>query len=280
MNALGASKAPSFLKNPFAWVRPLIKHRRLITQMTQREIVSKYKGSMFGALWILITPLLMLAIYTFVFSVVFNARWGPSSVNRLDFALFIFSGLIFFNFFAEALGRSPSLILENISFVKKVVFPLEILPIIVILGALFGAVVNFIILLVIYLLVDGLPPRTVVFFPLVFSPVLLFTLGVSWLLSSLGVFIRDLKPAIGIVLTMVMFLCPIFYPISAVPEGFRVLMLINPLAIPLEESKKILFFGELPDFYWLALSNVASLIICWIGYAWFMLTRKGFADVV
>ncbi len=248
--------------------------------MTQREVVSKYKGSIFGALWILITPLLMLAIYTFVFSVVFNARWGTTSVNRLDFALFVFSGLIFFNFFAESLARSPSLVLENISFVKKVVFPTEILPFIVILGSLFGAVVNFIILLLIYLLVNGLPPATALFFPLVFLPLLIFTLGVCWLLSSLGVFIRDLKPAIGILITMIMFLCPIFYPISAVPAEFQKLMLINPLAIPLEESKKILFFGQFPDIYWLMISTAASFICCWLGYAWFMLTKKGFADVV
>jgi lipopolysaccharide transport system permease protein len=280
MNAPGSLKTSSSLKNPFAWLGPLRKHRRLIIQMTQREIISKYKGSIFGALWILITPLLMLSIYTFVFSVVFNARWGTASVNRLDFALFVFSGLIFFNFFAESLARSPSLILENISFVKKVVFPTEILPIIVILGSLFGAMVNFIILLLIYLFVNGLPPATVIFFPLLFVPIVLFTLGVCWLLSSLGVFVRDLKPAIGILITMIMFLCPIFYPISAVPAEFQKVMLINPLAIPLEESKKILFFGELPDLYWLMISTSVSVVCCWLGYAWFMLTKKGFADVV
>ena len=277
---MNANNVTLSLKNPFAWLGPAIKHRRLIAQMTRREIASKYKGSVFGALWILITPLLMLGIYTFVFSVVFQARWGTSSINRIDFALFVFSGLIFFNFFSECLARSPSLILENLSFVKKVLFPLEILPIVVIMGSLFGALVNFLILLLIYLLVNGFPPATFFLFPFIFLPLAFFSLGVCWILSSLGVFIRDLKPAIGIVITMIMFLCPIFYPINAVPLAFQKIMLHNPLAIPLEESKKILFFGELPNFFLLGICASTSLLVCWIGYSWFMLTRKGFVDVI
>jgi lipopolysaccharide transport system permease protein len=148
------------------------------------------------------------------------------------------------------------------------------------LGSLFNAGVSFLVLMVFYLVAFGLPPSTVLLLPVVLAPLALVVLGITWFLASLGVFLRDVKQFVGIVTTVMLFGSPILYPVSAIPESMRAYVYANPLTLVLENSKQVLFWGTVPDPAYLALSTVVAWGIAWLGYAWFMKTRKGFADVV
>lgn len=274
------SNETSSFPTPLEFLRVAFTNRVLIARLTRREIEARYKGSLLGIFWLVLTPLLMLAIYTFVFSVVFQSRWGESTDSKGEFALFLFSGLIIFNLVSECLNRAPGLMLENISYIKKVVFPLEVQAWVALAVALFNAFVSTIILFAFYLVVRGLPPPTALLFPFVVLPLCIVVLGIIWFLSSLGVFLRDLKPILIVVTTVLMFLCPIFYPVSAVPEGFRRVLFLNPLTVVLEDSKLVLFYGKLPEVFPLLVYLLVAWIIAWFGYSWFMRSKKGFADVV
>jgi lipopolysaccharide transport system permease protein len=223
----------------------------------------------------------MLAVYTFVFSVIFQARWGTDgSGSKTEFALLLFAGLIMFNLFAECINRAPGLILGNVNYVKKVVFPLEILPFVGLLSALYHALISLLVWLIAYVVFFGVPHATMLYLPLVLVPFALFVMGLSWALASLGVFLRDVSQFIGVVTVSMMFLSPIFYPASALPEAYRYLLYLNPLTPVIEMTRGLLFWGKLPEwldlsFYWLATGAIA-----WLGFAWFQKTRKGFADVL
>lgn len=265
---------------PWAPIAIFLRHRTLIARLVRREVEARYKGSLFGVLWLVFTPLLMLAVYTFVFSMVFQARWGEAIDGRGMFALIVFSGLIVFNLFAEPVSRAPGLILENVSYVKKVVFPLEILPWVAVGVSLFNALISFVVLLIGYMLLKGLPTAEMVLFPLLLIPVILAATGITWFLSATGVFFRDTRPLVTVMITILMFMSPIFYPLSAVPAGARKLLMLNPLAPALEESKAALFgLGEINWPVWLIYLGV-TWMTAWLGYLWFSKTRKGFADVV
>lgn len=257
-------------------------NRNLIVQMTKREIVGRYRGSAMGLLWSFINPVLMLAVYTFVFSVVFKARWGASSVaaSKSDFAVILFVGLIVHTLFAETLTRAPSLIIANVNYVKKVVFPLEILSITSLASVAFHSLVSLIVLLSAFFIFNGFIHWTAIFIPVVLFPLILVTLGLSWFLSSLGVFLRDVGQTIAILMTILMFLSPIFYPISSLPTNFQSVIMLNPLTFIIEQARSVLIWGKLPDFVGLAIYSAISLLICWACYAWFQKTRKGFADVL
>ena len=256
------------------------RHRTLIDRLARREISAKYRGAILGPLWSLLTPLMMLAVYTFLFSVVFQSRWGGGGGGRGEFALLFFSGLIIFTILSEPMLRAPTLMLENVSYIKKVVFPLEIMPWVCLEVALFNGAVSFAVLILFYLLVFGLPPVTALLLPLVLLPLCLATLGITWFLASVGVFLRDIRQLVGAATTALMFLSPIFYPVTAVPESYRWLLFANPLTVTLEASKDVLFWGRLPDLGLLAVCLALSWLVAWLGYAWFMKTRKAFADVV
>nr|WP_209768585.1 ABC transporter permease [Azospirillum rugosum] len=258
----------------------LWQHRRLILRLAQRDLEARYRGSLLGLVWAVLTPLLMMTVYTFVFTVVFQARWGASTGSKAEFALLLFSGLVLFTIFSECLARAPGLMLENVSYIKKVVFPLEILPAVILLVALANATIGFIILEAFALAVFGLPPLTILLFPLILLPLCLFALGVTWFLSSLGVFLRDIKQMVSVLVTILMFISPIFYPVSAIPEAYRPIIQLNPLTLLLEGARDVLFWGTVPNpLEWL-LSTAVAYGIAWLGFAWFMKTRKAFADVV
>jgi lipopolysaccharide transport system permease protein len=279
----GSPRGPAFSFNPLQVFAVGWRHRALIERLTRREISAKYQGAILGSLWSLLTPLMMLAVYTFLFSVVFQSRWGVNSGGgggRGEFALLFFSGMIIFTIFSEPVMRAPALMLENVSYIKKVVFPLEILPLASLGVALFNGGVSFVVLAVFYLLVFGLPPLTILLLPLVLLPLCLATLGVTWFLASVGVFLRDVRQLVTAVTTALMFLSPIFYPVTAVPESYRWLLYINPLTITLEASKEVLFWGHVPDPVPWAVDLLAGWLMAWLGYVWFMKTRKAFADVV
>ncbi len=276
----GSSEGEASRLDPFGVFSVGWRHRTLIGRLAQREISAKYRGSLLGPLWSLLTPLMMLAVYTFLFSVVFQSRWGTGGGGRGEFAILFFSGMIIYTIFSEPVLRAPTLMFENISYIKKVVFPLEIMAWVCLETALFNAAVSFLVLALFYLLVFGLPPLTALLLPLVLLPLCLATLGVIWFLASVGVFLRDVRQLVGAATTALMFLSPIFYPITAVPESYRWLLYANPLTITLEASKDVLFWGRCPD-PWLWLVDLGlGWVIAWLGYAWFMKTRKAFADVV
>lgn len=256
------------------------KNRTLVLRLAKREIEARYRGSILGLLWAVITPLLMLGVYTFVFSVIFQARWGQSSGNRAEFSLLLFSGLIIFNLFSETINRAPTLMLENPSYIKKVLFPLEIMPWVAICVSLFNALVAFCLLFLFYPFVFGAPPLSILFLPLLLVPLMLITLGLTWFLSSVGVYLRDIRQVIGVLTTMLLFLSPIFYPVSALPEKFRQLIYFNPLTLMLERSKDVMFWGHSPSILGLALLTLLSWAVAWLGYLWFIKTKKGFADVL
>ena len=259
----------------------IIGNRRLIYQMIKREIVGRYRGSIFGLAWSFLNPIFMLVIYTFVFSVVFKAKWaGSAADNKAEFALILFAGMIVFGLFSEAVNRAPSLIVNNINYVKKVVFPLEILPIISLGSALFHTLVSLLILLIAFVLVNGFLPWTALYLPLIFAPFILLILGLSWFLASLGVFVRDVGQTVGLLTTILMFVSPIFYPLSSLPQDFQDLIALSPITFIIEQTREVLIFGATPDWTGLFFYVLVSSVVMWLGYIWFQKTRKGFADVL
>lgn len=256
------------------------RNRNLIKTLVKREVIGRYRGSVLGMLWSFFNPVFMLAVYTFVFSVVFRARWGTGSSSKAEFALVLFSGLLIFNLFSECIIRAPSLVISNVNYVKKVVFPLEILPWVVFGSALFHTAISLVVWLLFYVVIFGVPHITLLLFPIVLIPLMCFTMGISWLLCSLGTYLQDVEHIVVIIVTALMFLTPIFYPITAVPEKFRRIIYINPLAFITENARDVLFWGKPPEWTLFICFTVLSVLAAWIGFAWFQKTRKGFADVI
>jgi lipopolysaccharide transport system permease protein len=269
-----------FSSSPFALTASFWVNRSLIAVMIKREIVGRYQGSMLGILWSFFNPLFMLIVYTFFFGEVFKARWSSEGESKSEFALILFSGLLVYSLFAECVTRSPSLVIANVNYVKKMVFPLEILPIVALLSACFHLVISFFVWLLFFVIFIGTPKLTVLLFPMVLMPLLLFTLGISLILASLGVFLRDVSQVIGVTTTALMFLTPIFYPISVLPAQYQVIMQLNPLTSMIQGVREVLIWGRLPTFSNLAIQFLVSGFIAWVGFAWFQKTRKGFADVL
>jgi lipopolysaccharide transport system permease protein len=269
-----------FSISPRETVASLWRNRSLIRALVRREVVGRYRGSVMGILWSFFNPIFMLAVYTFVFSVVFKARWSGGSESKTEFALVLFAGLIVFNLFAECFNRAPGLILSNVNYVKRVVFPLEILPWVALGSAIFHALVSLSVWLIAYLLLFGVPHITILLLPLVILPLLLLIMGLSWGLASLGVYLRDVSQFIGIFTTVLLFLSPIFYPVSALPEQYRPLLLLNPLTPAIEQARQVLIWGNAPDLKILSMYLLCAALVAWLGFAWFQKTRKGFADVL
>ena len=265
-----------------ALAKSLWRNRQLIVQMTKREVVGRYKGSAMGMAWSFFNPVFMLVVYTFVFSEIFKSRWGGAGgdESKTQFAVVLFVGMIVLNLFSEVLNRAPGLILANVNYVRKVVFPIEILPVVAMGAALFHTLVSLGVLLAAFLLFNGYLQWTAVFTPLVLFPLVILTIGLAWMLASLGVFLRDVGQTIVIITTVLMFLSPVFYPVTAVPERFRPFIMANPLTFIIEQAREVLVWGHLPDWTGLGLYTLAATVVAWAGYAWFQKTRKGFADVL
>ncbi|MEI2829304.1 ABC transporter permease [Pseudomonas mosselii] len=270
--------------SPWHMLRSGLQNRQLILQLTKREISSRYRGSMMGVAWSFINPLLLLAIYTFVFSSVFKARWAAGAMDtaetKVDFALVLFAGLIIHGFCAECINTAPKLILSNVNYVKKVVFPIEVLTITSILNALFHFAVSLSVLLATQLFFNHSLPMSAVYFPLVMIPLVLMMTGISWFLAALGTYIRDIGQITGMVVTALLFLSPVFYPIAALPAQYQSWLYINPLTSVIENGRATLLFGQAPDWHSLAISFATGMTMCIIGYAFFQKTRTGFADVL
>jgi len=279
MNAMAPSSAATSA-TPLSMIRSLVNNRVLIYQLAKREVISRYRGSLMGMAWSFFNPLLMLVVYTFVFSVVFNARWGVENAHKGEFAIILFVGILVHGIFAECVNRAPTLIIGNASYVKRVVFPLETLPWVAMGAALFHALVSLTVLLLAQLLIRGVLPVTVLYFPLVLLPLVIFTMGLAWLLSALGVFVRDIGQMTGILTTILLFMAPVFYPVTSLPEGIRKWIYLNPLTFIIEQSREVLTWGKAPDFVGLGKYTLVALAVAWVGYACFQKMRRGFADVI
>ncbi len=267
--------------SPSSLARSLYANRSLVWRLAKREVVGRYKGSVIGLGWSFFHPILMLGVYTFVFSVVFKARWGGGqTTNKTEFAIILFSGLIIYNFFSEVINRSPGILLDNPNYVKKIIFPLEILSVIVIGSSILHFLISLGILLSAFFFLNGFLHWTLLFIPIVMLPLICMILGFSWMLASLGLYLRDFGHLVRIVTTIMMFLTPIFYPLSALPQGYQAIVLLNPLTFIVEQARKVIVWGELPNLTGILLYSLVSFIIMCLGYAWFQKTRKGFADVV
>ena len=262
-------------------LRSLWRNRQLIVQMTKREVVGRYRGSVLGIAWSFFNPLLMLTIYTLVFSVIFKSHWGVNTdETKTQFAIVLFVGMIVHSLFADVINRAPGLITSNVNFVKKVVFPLDILTSVAIGVALFHGLVSLGVLLIAFLLFNGYLNWTAIFIPLVLLPLIILTLGFAWMLASLGVFLRDLGQTTGIITMVMFFLSPIFYPVTALPVALRPWIMANPLTFIIEQAREVLIWGHLPNWMGLGIYTLAATAVAWAGYIWFQKTRKGFADVL
>lgn len=256
------------------------ENRGLLKSLVVREVVGRYRGSVLGLLWSFLNPLLMLAIYTFVFGVIFAASWSGGTGATSEFALILFAGLLMFNFFSNCFTRAPTLILGHPNYVKKVVFPLEILPWVALGSALFHLLISLVVWIMAYVVFFGWPHMTIVFLPLVLIPFAFFTLGVTWFFASIGVYLRDVAHVTGILTTILLFLSAVFYPVESLPEAIRPYTFLNPLIPPIGMARGILFFGASPPWGVLILYSLGALLVAWLGFAWFQVTRRGFADVL
>jgi lipopolysaccharide transport system permease protein len=234
-----------------------------------------------GLAWSFFNPILMLGVYTFVFSVIFSSRWiteGQSS--KVDFAIILFVGMIVHSLFSECVNRAPGLVLANPNYVKRVVFPLEVLPWVAMGSALFHAMVSLLVLLGAFFVSNKYIPWTAIFFPLIVAPLVLVTMGLAWFLAATGVFVRDIGQTTAIACSVLLFLSPVFFPSSNLPEQYKFLMMISPLTFIIEQGRDVLIWGTLPDWYGWAIYCAKSVPVAWLGFWWFQRARKGFADVI
>lgn len=256
------------------------RYASLIHQLARREVAARYRGSMLGMIWVIVNPLAMLAVYTLVFHGIFKARWGSGSGGGLEFALNLYAGLIVYLLFAECVGRAPRLILDHPNLVKKVIFPLEILAWTSLSSAMFQLLVNLFILTIATGAFQGGIAVSMLAMPLVLLPLVPLILGLSWFLGALGVYIRDIGQIVTLSLSLLLFLSPVFYPASALPESWQSWLVLNPLSPAIEQVRRLLLLGLMPDWgLWLT-SLVANLSIAWLGLLFFKRTRQGFADVI
>lgn len=265
---------------PRGVVASLWHNRQLVWQLTRREVLGRYRGSLFGIAWAVGNPLLMLAVYTLVFGYIFRARWGEGVDTAGEYALVLFCGLTVFGIFSEVVSRAPSLILSNPNYVKKVVFPVDCLPWVLVGAALFHAAASLAVLLLASLVLHGTLPWTVLWLPVVLVPLLLLAVGLAWLLASLGVYLRDVGHLVNALVTVLLFLSPVFYPAASLPEPLHRVLMLNPLTGVLESARAVLLWGQSPDWTLLLPCTLFAGLVAWLGWLWFDRTRSGFADVL
>lgn len=252
---------------------------RLILRLIKHDIEGRYQGSILGIVWSLVLPLLMLLVYAVVVGKFLNARW-PGATGTGEFALILFPGLMVFSLFSECLNRAPALILGNKNYVKKVVFPLMGLVFIPMGTALFHLALSFFAWILISLYIQGTIHWTIVFFPIVILPILVLTLGLSWFLGSLGVYVRDVAQIMSVVTQILMYLSPVLYPLDNVPKAYVSLLMLNPLTFIVEQSRIAMNYGGIPDLVGLGVYSLVASVICALGYTFFRVTKHGFADVI
>lgn len=266
--------------SPLALLAAPMGHASLLWQFSRRELAGRYRGSLLGFGWAIVNPLLLLAIYTFVFSVVFALRWDGPVQDRAGFALVIYTGMIVHAFFAECMTRAPTLVVDNRNLVKRVVFPLHMLPWSVLLVAGFHYLVGVLLIALAVLVRTGGLPLTAIALPALWIPQALLALGVAYGFAALGVYLRDLTQLAGFLALTLLFMSPVFYPVSAVPAQWRFLIDVNPLAALIEATRGALLYGRWPSAMTVATQWLLGVTVAWLGFYGFQRTRRGFADVL
>jgi len=256
-----------------------LRHFDLIKQLIKRDVDMRFKGALLGVLWPLITPLMTLAMYAVVFGYFLPSRW-PGVEGITGFSLMLFPGLIIFTFFAECVNRAPNLITSNPNFVKKVVFPVELLVWVPIGSAVFQLCLSVVAWAAIAWFVNGGLQWTIVFLPIVIAPMVLCLLGITWFLSALGVFLRDIAQLTIVVTQALMFFSPVLYPLDKLPQWASQLIMLNPLSFIVEQARLVMINGVIPNFQGLLIYTCVSLVVCSLGLRFFKSVRQGFADVL
>lgn len=269
-----------FSTNLGSLLHAITMHRDLVVRLAAREFEQRFRGSALGLVWAVLTPLLTACVFTFVFSSVFAARWGQKSTGTFDFVILFMLGMAVHSIFAEVVSRSPTLMINNASYVTKVVFPLELLSVVGLATAVTNAAISIVIVLGLQLFLNGTVHPTSALLPVVLVPYLAFVLAVSLILAALGVYLRDLSHLVGLLVTITLFLSPVFYPIEAVPEAFRTWMWLNPLTFIIEQARAVTFLGVWPEWEGLAIYLACSMVLLWFAYWLFQRLRVGFADVL
>jgi lipopolysaccharide transport system permease protein len=260
-------------------VMSLIKNRQIFLQIAKREVEKRYRGTVLGLLWAVITPLIMLSIYTVVFGFIFGGSFGRDE-SRMEFAMALFSGLLIFELFAAALTQSPGTIIQNPNYVKKVVFPLEVLPPAMLAATAVHTVIGLIPLVGGLLIAQGSIQPTIFWLPLIFVPVLLYCVGIWWFLSALGVFLRDIANLVVSIQLLVLFASAIFYPPSMAPQELQIFFILNPIAVLAELARNATVFGITPPFQVLGVQILLAFLAALLGRWFFIKTKPAFADVI
>jgi len=285
MHTIASTHKSTSLLQVFADVlapwRTFRESRGLIANLARREIRSRFAGTLLGSAWTVISPLFMLTIYSFVFGVVFRGKWGQSPDQSLaSFAMIIFCSISAFAIFQECLVKAPSLVVSQPNLVKRVVFPTETLVLSVLGAALFQGAINFMLVIGALYLLDGAIHWTVLLLPVMLVPLVFMTLGAAWLLSSLGVFFRDIQQVVGLAANALLFLTPIFFSLDMLPPAIRTYAALNPLAPIVEGIRGVVLWGITPSLSSFATSLCISWCVMQLGYAVFMRLKPTFADVI
>ncbi|HVJ62600.1 MAG TPA: ABC transporter permease [Tahibacter sp.] len=267
----------AFVLEPFS---AFGRHRSLTWELAKRDVLGRYRGASFGLLWSVLSPFLMLIVYTVAFGTILKSRWPQQVEGGVDFALILFVGLIVHGFFAECLSRAPNLVVGNPSYVKRVVFPLEILPWPMLLSAFFHAAMNFVVYALLHVVRFGSPPWTIVLAPVVLLPLALVGAGLGWLLSALGVYLRDIGQITGVVAAAMLFLSSALVPVETLTPAQRFVFELNPLTFIIDQTRDVALWGRQPDWSGLGLYTIGALAFCYVAYTVFRATRSGFADVL
>lgn len=270
-------------RNAVHWgqmVSALTVHRSLSLELSKRDVLGRYRGATFGLLWSLISPFLTLSIYTFAFGSILKSRWPQTSDGSASFAMILFVGLIVHGFFAECLSRSATLITNNVNYVKRVIFPLEILPWSMVAAAAFHTLMNIAVFVFLHYLLDGRISGLVLLFPIVLTPLILLAIGIGWIFAALGVYFRDVSQVTGVISTAMFFLSSAMVPVSALPAAYQPIFRANPLTFIIDQAREVALWGHLPDWLGLAQYTLVSIFVMAVGFAMFQVTRRGFADVL
>lgn len=265
---------------PLALAASAWRNRELVFQLVRRDVLGRYRGSFLGLVGAFVQPLLLLAVYAFVFTVIFTPRAAGGDAGGVPYVLTLFAGMLLHGILAESLNAAPGLVLGNPNFVKKTVFPLEVLSLAGLGASVFHALVGFAVLLGFILVLGSGLHLTLLLLPLVLAPLVLLALGVSWLLAGLGVFVRDVSQVTGVVSTLLFFGSPILYPVQAVPEAWRWLLFLNPLTPAVLQTRRVLLLGQAPAWGELGFFALAGCAAAWLGFVCFQKLRPGFADVL
>jgi lipopolysaccharide transport system permease protein len=258
-----------------------LRTRSLLWQFARRDVLGRYRGSLLGLTWSFLTPLLMLGVYSFVFVGVFRASWpGSPKGSGLEFALQVFAGLLVFNLFSEVASKAPNLIVEQPNLVKKVIFPIELLSWVTVLSGLFHLLISVGTLLIVLLIARGAVPVTALALPIVLLPFLPLLLGLGWAFSAIGVFVRDVGPVMNMVVSLTMFMSPIFYSVASLDSELQFWMNLNPLTLIIEQVRAVLLQGLWPAWDALGIYALVATLFAALCATFFQLTRKGFADVL